>query len=144
MKPYYLKFADEAEALAKLQEAGMLGPETPVYTSDLLRQWEEPSTDPDAEPGEMVIRQEFGERYQTGVTRYKDPALDLIGESYRNDAVYDGQTLVTPPTKRDGWFVNWIGDELPEVLVPFARTPDPATPFRVFAGWGPDEVSAVK
>lgn len=94
MTPFYLRFSDAKEAIAKLAEAAL---------SDGI-------------------------------------SLDLIGESYRNDAVFDGMKLVKPATKRSGYFVNWIGDELPATLTPFAT--EPATPFRVFAGFSPEEIAA--
>lgn len=56
----------------------------------------------------------------------------------RNDR--DHSKPVVKGTKRDGYFVNWIGEELPEVLVPYATKP--VTPFRVFAGWSPEEIAA--
>lgn len=69
-----------------------------------------------------------------------DPGLDLIGDSYRNDAVIEDGKVLQPATKRSGYFVNWIGDELPATLTPFAT--EPATPFRVFAGHSPEEIAA--
>lgn len=190
----YLRFTDEAEALAKLQEAGLLGDDKPVYTKDLLRQWEVPDTDPEAEPGDMVTYQEYGEPYQIGTQRYQHPGLDLIGESWRPEitptiqiekwivdgvGVFDAEAEaqkakaeydaarepddmgnlppeakillgvshvrdeskpIIPASKRDGYFVNWIGNELPAVLQPYATKP--ATPFRVFAGHSPEEIAA--
>ena len=61
-----------------------------------------------------------------------DPGLDLIGEAWR--------TVDEVAEKRDGWFANWIGEELPKNLEAYAVTPE--TPFRVFAGWSPEEIAA--
>lgn len=66
----------------------------------------------------------------------RNPNLDVIGESWRNDAVLDAQgKVITPATKRDGYFVNLIWDgPIPPMLRAFEIFP--VTPFRVFAGWG--------
>lgn len=95
MSPFYLRFANKAEA-----EAAMA--------------------------------------FVTGADRY---GLDVIGESMRDDATFDASgNMLTPATQRSGYFVNWIGGELPVVLVPYAT--EPVTPFRVFAGWSPEEIAA--
>lgn len=62
--------------------------------------------------------------------------LDVIGESWRNDAEFDANGSMTKaPTKRDGYFVNLMWDgPIPPNLVQFEIFP--ATPFRVFFGWG--------
>ena len=63
-----------------------------------------------------------------------DPGLDLIGEAWR--------TVDEVAEKREGWFANWIGEELPKNLEAYCVTPDPVSPFRVFAGWSPEEIAA--
>lgn len=105
MTPFYLRFTDEAEAIAKLKEAGLV---------------------------QELPKGQFGHAFDNGI--------DLIGESYRNDAVIEDGKVLQPATKRSGYFANWIGEKLPAVLVPFAT--EPATPFRVFAGFSPEEIAA--
>lgn len=74
----------------------------------------------------------------------RDTNLDVIGESWRNDGEYatlKGQRTVTKaPTKREGYFANWLGEKCPPELEPYVT--HPASPFRVFSGWHPDEIKA--
>jgi hypothetical protein len=60
--------------------------------------------------------------------------IDIIGEIYNNDSVYDEETgeIITPPTKKDGYHINIILEgNLPEELQEFVVTPE--NPHRVFA-----------
>jgi hypothetical protein len=60
--------------------------------------------------------------------------IDIIGEIYNDDSVYDNETgeIITPPTKKDGYHINIILEgNLPEELQEFVVTPE--NPHRVFA-----------
>jgi hypothetical protein len=60
--------------------------------------------------------------------------IDIIGEIYNNDGVYDEVTfeVISPPTKKDGWHINIICEnELPEALQEYIVIPQ--NPHRVFA-----------
>jgi hypothetical protein len=65
--------------------------------------------------------------------------IDIVGEIWNNDGVYSepdletGEiTVITPPTKKDGWHVNVILEgELPEGLRNYVV--EPQNPYRVFA-----------
>ena len=60
--------------------------------------------------------------------------IDIIGEIWNNDGVYDEETfeVITPPTKKDGWHINIILEKsLPGPLEEFLITPE--NPYRVFA-----------
>lgn len=63
--------------------------------------------------------------------------IDIIGDLYNNDAIIetdeDGtSTIISPPTKLDGWHVNIIlEDELPPALEEYVVTPK--NPHRIFA-----------
>jgi hypothetical protein len=108
---YFLKFSSKEESETKLDEAGY----KTTYT--------------DLDETEKVV--------------YRIPDvpgdIDIVGEIYNNDAVYSDPdpetgeiTIITPPTKLDGWHVNIILEgELPEVLQEFVVTPQ--NPYRVFA-----------
>jgi hypothetical protein len=59
--------------------------------------------------------------------------IDVVGEIYNNDAVYDEEgNVISEATKKDGYHVNVILKEpLPESLESFVV--QPANPYRVFA-----------
>ena len=62
-------------------------------------------------------------------------AFDPIG-TISEGGVYDtetGEELVAP-TVLDGWHANYIGEVLPDALADYVLTPEPVTPYRVFAG----------
>lgn len=106
---YFLKFNSEEEFDLAFEEAGY------KYTY----------TDIDGE-----------EKFQYRVPDMKGD-IDVVGEIYNNDAVTgvneEGYpTIITPPTKLDGWHVNMIlQGGLPETLQEFVVTPQ--SPYRVFA-----------
>ncbi len=74
---------------------------------------------------------------ETDETYYHTPPhtgdIDIIGDIYSNDAVYDEEgNLVTPATKLDGYHLNIILNvELPEALNEYLVHPE--LPYRVFA-----------
>jgi hypothetical protein len=104
---YFLRFNSQEEAEAKLTEAG--------YSQTI----EVPET--------KII---FGVPNQMG-------DIDVIGDIYNNDGVYDTDEngfpiQITPPTKMNGYHLNIILNvELPEVLQEFIV--NPLNPYRVFA-----------
>jgi hypothetical protein len=65
--------------------------------------------------------------------------IDIIGDIWNNDGVYSEpdpetgeMTVITPPTKMEGYHVNIILEgSLPEALQEFIVTPN--SPYRVFA-----------
>lgn len=60
--------------------------------------------------------------------------IDIIGEIYNNDGVYDEVTfeVISPPTKKEGWHINIICEnELPEALQEYIVIPQ--NPHRIFA-----------
>lgn len=59
--------------------------------------------------------------------------IDIVGEIYKNNGVYDENTgeVIAPPTKIRGWHVNLIlSNGLPEELQEFVVEPN--APQRVF------------
>lgn len=178
MKPYYLKFASEAEGRKALKATGMIktrplyehvqtGTEPVTYWTLMLDASEETYTNKslllrdaanllpeDSMPsialyddalldylkGKGLVTEEVKdepiyETRQVGEEDYTaDTGLDIIGEAWRND--------LEKPVKREGWFANWIGEKLPESLAAYVVNPDPVMPFRVFAGWHPEEIAA--
>ena len=102
---YYLRFASQEEAEAKLTEVNYSHEET----FD-----EEPVT-------YYAVKDQVGD-------------IDIVGEIWNNDGEYDLETgeVITPPTKKDGWHINIILQAgLPEALQPYIVTPQ--SPYRVFA-----------
>jgi len=104
--PYYLKFASQEEADQKLTEV------------NYLRTYEED--------------EEIRTYYTTDV--------DIVGEIWNDDGVYETDeetgeiTVISEPTKKDGWHVNIIlASDLPEELQEFVV--EPITPNRKFAGF---------
>ena len=65
------------------------------------------------------------------ITASLDHALDVVGTIYRA-GTFDAETgeVITPPTPRPGWHVNFIG-ELPDGWD--AYVVEPLRPSRVFA-----------
>lgn len=67
--------------------------------------------------------------------------LDVIGEAWFNDAVFDAQgKLVSPATKRPGVYCNLMwhnppNDDVPPPMKAFEIFPTGSEVFRVFAGW---------
>jgi hypothetical protein len=106
---YFLRFASKEEAETKLTEVG--------YSQEVNVPMRETET-------------------QT-VFRVPDGDIDIIGDLYNNDGVYetgeDGFPIeVTPPTKMEGYHLNIIKKgELAEDLQEFLVTP--SSPRRVFA-----------
>lgn len=130
MTPFYLRFPDEATGRKALVDSGLARVQYVVFGSDGK---ERLRTD-DADRADA-------EKLYCGAASWidellvpADTGLDVIGEAWRND--------VDPPVKRSGWFANWIGEELPAGLQAYRVDPDPSTPFRVFAGWSPEEIAA--
>ena len=107
---YYLRFASQEEAETKFTEVNYRHTET------------------FPEEGEQTY---YAVRGQIG-------DIDIIGDIWNDDGVYDEDsetgeiTVVTPPTKKDGYHVNIILEgALPEALTEFIV--EPQNPHRVFA-----------
>ena len=68
---------------------------------------------------------------QAPITASLDHALDVVGTIYRA-GTFDAETgeVITPPTARPGWHVNYVGD-LPDGWD--AYLVEPKHPSRVFA-----------
>ena len=68
---------------------------------------------------------------QAPITASLDHALDVVGVIYRSGTI-DAETgeVITPPTARPGWHVNYIGT-LPDGWD--AYVVEPLRPSRVFA-----------
>jgi len=116
--PYYLKFASQEEA------------DQVLTAVNYLRTYEE--TDPDT--GEATEVRTF---YTVGDI---PGGIDIVGEIWNDDGVYETDeetgeiTVVSEPTKKDGWHVNIIlASDLPEELQEFVV--EPVTPNRRFAGF---------
>jgi hypothetical protein len=60
--------------------------------------------------------------------------VDDVGVIYNDDGVYDQDTgeVITPPTPKDGWHVNYKSATLPSDLEAYVVSP--TTPHRIFAG----------
>jgi hypothetical protein len=102
---YYLRFNSQEEAETKLEEVGYKRTETFDGVEQTF----------------YTVTDQVGD-------------IDIVGEIYRNDGVYDLETgeAITPPTKLDGWHINIIlQGGLPEALKEFIVTPN--NPYRVFA-----------
>jgi glucosamine 6-phosphate synthetase-like amidotransferase/phosphosugar isomerase protein len=102
---YFLKFASQKEAETKLEEVNYRHTET--FDGE--------------ERTYYAVRDQVGD-------------VDIVGDIYNNDGVYDEETLevITPPTKKEGYHVNIILQAgLPDELKPFVVTPN--NPYRVFA-----------
>lgn len=103
MKTYFLKFQDETEAQTALESAG-------IYVAP--------------------IGNNPGYYKQADIGWAFDP-IGTITEGGTYD-IETGEELI-PPTVLDGWHANYIGESLPTALVPYNLTPEPSTPYRVFA-----------
>jgi hypothetical protein len=103
LTPFYLKFPDEAAAQSALAAAG-------IYVEPIGNN-----------PG-------YYKQADIGW------AFDPIGE-ITEGGIYDQETgeELEPPTVKEGWHANYIGDALPPELEEFAI--EPATPVRRFAGF---------
>ena len=106
---YYLRFASQEEAETK-------------FTVVNYRHTE---TFEDVEQTYYAVRGQIGD-------------IDIIGDIWNDDGVYSEDsetgeiTVVTPPTKKDGYHVNIILEgALPEALQEFVV--EPQNPYRVFA-----------
>ena len=115
--PYYLKFASQEEADQKLTEVNYL----------------KSSEEVNPETEEVEVRSFYTVGDIPG-------GIDVVGEIWNDDGVYetdeetDEITVVSEPTKKDGWHVNIIiASDLPEELQEFVV--EPATPNRRFAGF---------
>jgi len=109
--PYYLKFASQEEADEKLTEV------------NYLRTYEEDE--------EVRIFYTVGDI---------PGGIDIVGEIWNDDGVYETDedtgelSVISEPTKKDGWHVNIIlASDLPEELQEFVV--EPITPNRRFAGF---------
>ena len=107
---YYLRFTSQEEAETKFTEVNYRHTET------------------FPEEGEQTY---YAVRGQIG-------DIDIIGDIWNDDGVYSEDsetgeiTVVTPPTKKDGYHVNIILEgALPEALAEFVV--EPQNPHRVFA-----------
>jgi hypothetical protein len=108
--PYYLRFASQEEAETKLTEVN----------------YRHTETFEDEEQTYYAVKEQVGD-------------IDIVGDIWNNDGVYsepdpeNGEiTLITPPTKMEGYHVNIILEgALPEALQEFVVTP--SSPYRVFA-----------
>jgi len=103
MTTYFLRFTDEAEAQASLEQAG-------IYVAP--------------------IGNNPGYYRQADIGWAFDP-IGTITEGGVYD-VETGEELVAP-TVLDGWHANYAGDSLPTELAAFNLDPSPSTPHRVFA-----------
>ena len=107
---YYLRFASQEEAETKFTEVNYRHTET--FEGE--------------EQTYYAVRGQIGD-------------IDIIGDIWNDDGVYsepdpeNGEiTLITPPTKMEGYHVNIILEgALPEALQEFVVTP--SSPYRVFA-----------
>jgi hypothetical protein len=102
---YYLRFNSQEEAETKLTEVSYKRTETFEGTEQTF----------------YTVADQVGD-------------IDIIGDIYNNDGVYDEETfeVITPPTKIDGYHINIILEgSLPEALQEFIVTPQ--SPYRVFA-----------
>ena len=109
--PYYLRFTSQEQADQKLTEV------------NYLRTYEED--------------EEVRTYYTTGDI---PGGIDVVGEIWNDDGVYEideetGEiTVISEPTKKDGWHINIIlSSDLPEELQEFIV--EPSTPSRRFAGY---------
>ena len=107
---YYLRFASQEEADQKLTEV------------NYLRTYEED--------------EEVRTFYSVGDI---PGGIDIVGEIWNDDGVYETDeetgeiSVISEPTKKDGWHVNIIlAGPLPSALNPFVVTPQ--NPRRKFAG----------
>ena len=107
---YYLRFASQEEAETKFAEVNYRHTET---------------FPEEGEQTYYAVRDQIGD-------------IDIIGDIWNDDGVYSEDsetgeiTVVTPPTKKDGYHVNIILEgALPEALSEFVV--EPQNPHRVFA-----------
>ena len=107
---YYLRFASQEEAETKFTEVNYRHTET---------------FPEEGEQTYYAVRDQIGD-------------IDIIGDIWNDDGVYSEDsetaeiTVVTPPTKKDGYHVNIILEgALPEALSEFVV--EPQNPHRVFA-----------
>jgi len=107
---YYLRFSSQTEAETKFTEVN----------------YRHTETFEDVEQTYYAVKDQIGD-------------IDIIGDIWNDDGVYsepdpeNGEiTLITPPTKMEGYHVNIILEgALPEALQEFVVTP--SSPYRVFA-----------
>lgn len=167
--PYYLRFADKAEAIAKLREAKLrtlgeldiAGVKVPQWIDDpnlivlgdnLWRPNFTPTIHkdiwivngggrvlgtPDSEAEARALKATFDDARKPDDLGNLPPEA-TVTRAVRNDR--DHSKPVIQGTKRDGYFVNYTGDELPECLKPYDAKP--VTPFTVPAGHRPEEIAA--
>tara|TARA_B100002019_G_scaffold151100_1_gene130135 strand:+ start:221 stop:565 length:345 start_codon:yes stop_codon:yes gene_type:complete len=107
---YYLRFASQEEAETKFTEVNYRHTET---------------FPEEGEQTYYAVKDQIGD-------------IDIIGDIWNDDGVYSEDsetgdiTVVTPPTKKDGYHVNIILEgALPEALSEFVV--EPQNPHRVFA-----------
>jgi hypothetical protein len=107
---YYLRFASQEEAETKFTEVN----------------YRHTETFEDEEQPYYAVKDQIGD-------------IDIIGDIWNDDGVYSEpdpetgeMTVITPPTKMEGYHVNIILEgALPEALQEFVVTP--SSPYRVFA-----------
>ena len=103
---YFLKFADQAEEISVMESIGYR--KTEEFEGESFTHYH--------------IHDAVGD-------------IDIVGDIYNNDGVYDEETgdTITPPTKKTGWHVNIIiKGELKTELITYIVDPTPVTPARVF------------
>ena len=127
-KTYYLRFASQEEAEAKLTEVEYRHEEQ--YREQIITEGESD------EYGNPTFDITYGEELLTRVwysVTDQVGDVDVVGEIYNNDGVYSEETMevITPPTKKDGYHINIIlAGALPSALSEFVV--EPQNPYRVF------------
>lgn len=102
---HYLRFTSQEEAETKLTEVGYKHEDT--FNEETRTYY--------------AVKDQVGD-------------VDIIGEIWNNDGVYDEETLevITAPTKKEGYHINLIlQGALPEELNSYCV--EPSNPYRVFA-----------
>ena len=85
---------------------------------------------PDQQTAEQVLLG-IGWLVQGEAVLWANPNMDIIGTLY---------TREEKPVPLPGYHVNALVEETPPDLEPYLVTP--TLPYRVFAGWHPDEIAA--
>lgn len=133
---YFLRFASQEEAETKLIEAGY-SQEVQTREFQKVRARDDDGQFIGDDPGTPENEAWTEVPVTKTVFRVPDGDIDIIGDIYNNDGVYEpGENgfpvEVTPPTKMNGYHLNIIKKgELVEDLQEFVVTP--GSPHRVFA-----------
>ena len=138
-KTYFLRFATEQEAIAKLTEVNYYRTIEVTYpkkeVGEIDPETGEPleETDSDSETEKVIIKSYYTVGDIPG-------GIDIVGEIWNDDGVYETDeetgeiSVISEATKKDGWHVNVIlASDLPEELQEFVV--EPVTPSRRFAGF---------